>query len=87
MVGSTCDVVDKMLQEAHKFYRLRTQQGPVAASTHLSSLALYITYSGYWNLSVFNLFLHGISCTRFCVLCALGLSDTIIAIRCFYFFN
>jgi hypothetical protein len=33
MVGSMCDVVDKVLQKAHKFYRLRTQQGPVAAST------------------------------------------------------
>jgi hypothetical protein len=46
---------------------------------HLSSLALCITYGGYWNLSVFNLFLHGTSCTRFCVLCALGLNDTITA--------
>lgn len=27
---------------------------------HLSSLALGITYGGYWNLSVFNLFLHGL---------------------------
>lgn len=27
---------------------------------HLSSLALCITYGGYWNLSVFNLFLHGL---------------------------
>ncbi len=33
MVGSVCDVVDKVLQEAHKFYRLRTQQGPVVANT------------------------------------------------------
>jgi hypothetical protein len=33
MVGSVCDVIDKMLQEAHKFYRLRTQQGPVVANT------------------------------------------------------
>ncbi|CAN5970265.1 unnamed protein product [Sphagnum jensenii] len=27
---------------------------------HSSSLALCITYGGYWNLSVFNLFLHGL---------------------------
>jgi hypothetical protein len=33
MVGSVCDATDKVLQEAHKFYRLRTQQGPVVAST------------------------------------------------------
>jgi hypothetical protein len=33
MVGLVCDVVGKVLQEAHKFYKLRTQQGPVAAST------------------------------------------------------
>jgi hypothetical protein len=46
---------------------------------HLSSFAFCITYGGYWNLSVFNLFLHGTSCTKFCVLCALRLSDTIIA--------
>jgi hypothetical protein len=52
---------------------------------HLSSLALCITYSGYWNLFVFNLFFHGTSCIRFYVLCAVGLSDTIIATRYFYF--
>jgi hypothetical protein len=33
MVGSVCNAADKVLQEAHKFYRLRTQQGPVGAST------------------------------------------------------
>jgi hypothetical protein len=33
MVGSVCDDVDKVLQEAHKFYRLRTQHGHVAAIT------------------------------------------------------
>jgi len=33
MVGSVCDAADKMLQEAHKFYRLKTQQGLVVAST------------------------------------------------------
>jgi len=54
---------------------------------HLNSLALCITYSGYWNLSIFNLFLHGTSCTKLCVLCALGLSDTIIVTKCFYFVN
>jgi hypothetical protein len=33
MVGSMCDVANKVLQKAHKFYRLRTQQGPMAANT------------------------------------------------------
>jgi hypothetical protein len=33
MVESMCDAANKVLQEAHKFYRLRTQQGPVVANT------------------------------------------------------
>jgi hypothetical protein len=33
MVRSVCDATNKVLQKAHKFYRLRTKQGPVAAST------------------------------------------------------
>jgi hypothetical protein len=32
MVRLVCDVADKVLQEAHKFYRLETQQGPLAKS-------------------------------------------------------
>jgi hypothetical protein len=41
MVGSVCDVVDKMLQEAHKFCRLRTQQGPVVANPFKQSCIVH----------------------------------------------
>jgi hypothetical protein len=33
MVGSVCDIANKVLQEAHKFYRLITQHGPMVANT------------------------------------------------------
>jgi hypothetical protein len=41
MVGLVCDVADKVLQEAHKFYRLRTQQGLVATSTFKQSCIVH----------------------------------------------
>lgn len=52
MVGSVCNAVDKVLQGAHKFYRLRTQQGPVAASTLKQSC---IVHHIWWLLESFCL--------------------------------
>jgi hypothetical protein len=52
MVGSVCDAADKVLQEAHMFYRLRTQQGPVAASTLKQSC---IGHHIWWLLESFCL--------------------------------
>jgi hypothetical protein len=66
MVGSVSNAADKVLQEAHKFYRLRTQQGPVAASTLKQSC---IVHHIWWLLESFSLqpisswyFLHQILC-------------------------
>ncbi len=62
--------------ESHPHTRLKVGLRHLWLPTHLSNLTLCITNNGYWNLSVFNLFFHGTSCTRFCVLCVIGLNHT-----------